>query len=144
MIEVIGDIWKSDAIAKVVTTNGFVKANGDGVMGKGIALEAKKLYLGLESQLGRNIVTFGNVPSILCAYPMLISLPTKHHWKEDSSIALISVSVIKLRQIVDALNIPSVAMPRPGCGNGNLDWNDVKKIIRPHLDDRFMVYHYET
>ena len=36
--------------AVVVTTNGVIRKNGDAVLGKGQALEAKKLVPGLEHQ----------------------------------------------------------------------------------------------
>jgi hypothetical protein len=32
-----------------------------------------------------------------------------------------------------------ICLPRPGCGNGQLEWRDVKQVIRPILDDRFVV-----
>jgi hypothetical protein len=34
-------------------------------------------------------------------------------------------------------------MPRPGCGNGKLDWRVVRLILRPYLDDRFTVVSFE-
>ena len=32
-----------------------------------------------------------------------------------------------------------VVLPRPGCGNGRLDWFLVERTIAPWLDDRFVV-----
>ena len=46
--------------AVVVTTNGVIRKNGDAVLGKGQALEAKKLVPGLEHQLGEYLRRYGN------------------------------------------------------------------------------------
>lgn len=34
-------------------------------------------------------------------------------------------------------------LPRPGCGNGRLRWEDVRKILEPILDDRFTVVRWK-
>ena len=34
-----------------------------------------------------------------------------------------------------------VFMPRPGCGAGELSWEDVKVILQRYLDERFVVFH---
>jgi len=62
MIEAFGNIWdhidEYDAI--VITTNGFVKNNGEAVMGRGIALEAKERYPELPRWLGTALTIKGN------------------------------------------------------------------------------------
>ena len=37
------------------------------------------------------------------------------------------------------MHLDKVYMARPGCGNGQLKWEDVKPLIAPILDDRFIV-----
>ena len=32
-----------------------------------------------------------------------------------------------------------IYMVRPGCGYGQLDWEDVKPILEKYLDERFIV-----
>ena len=54
---------KPDAIC--ITTNGFVRSDGRAVMGRGCALEAKKLFPDIDKKLGEILKTKGNIPAIL-------------------------------------------------------------------------------
>jgi len=64
---------------RVITTNGNIKNNGEAVMGKGIALQAKERYPGLPSLLANHIKKCGNVISISPDYK-IITFPTKNNW----------------------------------------------------------------
>jgi len=150
MLEAFGNIWdhpnKYGAI--VITTNGIVKNNGEAVMGRGIALEAKQNYPDLPKRLGNVLKQFGNI-TWLHEFDFwngeedyqkwVITLPVKHHWKDKADIELIQDSIFRLVAIADEVGIKKIIMPRPGCGNGGLKWEDVKPVIEPYLDDRFTV-----
>jgi hypothetical protein len=138
MIETQSNLWDIGTV-KVITTNGIVKNNLRAVMGAGCAKEAKELFPGIDHKLGVMIHNFGNIPHIINISPIIISFPTKWHWKENSDINLIINSAKKLVAIADAFNFDFVAMPRPGCGNGHLKWEDVKPVLEPILDDRFYI-----
>lgn len=58
MKEVTGNIWDyhEKGYWIVITTNGTVKANGEAVMGRGVALQAKRKYQGLPWRLGQEIL----------------------------------------------------------------------------------------
>lgn len=161
MKEAFGDIWELsqynyDAI--VITTNGFVKKNGEAVMGRGIALEARERYPSLPANLGKWITENGNIPGITYIEPnvsvfdvwrpyRLITFPVKPvfgprgepGWRAKADIDLIRESAHGVVKLVDAADLGSIIMPRPGCGNGGLKWEDVKPVIEPILDDRFTV-----
>lgn len=148
MIEVKGNLWtyvttdgqRPDVI--VITTNGTVKKNGECVMGRGCAFEAKGLYPGLAADLGSAIKLSGNHVFVLGVTPMLMSFPVKHQWFEKADIELIQRSAKELVEVFGNRGmeaIKTVVMPRPGCGNGRLSWPEVKKILEPILDDRFHV-----
>lgn len=151
MLEAYGDIWKAQPKyeAIVVTTNGFVKKNGEAVMGRGIALEAARKYPDLPKRLGYIINEFGNITWLHNfdqwngedAYEDIVfTLPVKHVWWQKADIKLIKESIKRLVLFVDDLEyMTKILMPRPGCGNGGLDWKDVKEVIAPLLDDRFTV-----
>ena len=148
MKEVHGDLWDAKADIIVITTNGATRKDGAAVMGRGVALQAKNRYSGIEHILGELIRQNGNhVIMITGNIPKIISFPVKHHWREKADLKLISQSAIELALLVDRLSgvagLHTVALPRPGCGNGRLRWEDVRSIIRPILDDRFTVYNNE-
>ena len=139
MLEVKGNIWDTNCEVIAITTNGTIKNNGELVMGKGIALQAKQKYPDLPEILGDFVLVFGNTPKIVyTGKHMIVSLPTKNSWRDKSDINLIKKSLLC---IADCLPSPfTIAIPRPGCANGGLNWKDVKKEIEPLLSDRFVIY----
>lgn len=136
-----------DAI--VCTTNTIVKANGELVMGKGIALDFSQRYKGISKDWGQRTLLYKNnkYNSLVLATEKntfvnnayLISFPTKYHWKDKSDIDLIVKSAKQLKFITNTFGWQQILMTRPGCGNGGLYWNNVKTILDDILDDRFTV-----
>lgn len=149
MKEVNGDLWDSNADIIVITTNGATRKDGAAIMGRGVALQAKQRYPGIEHKLGSLIRENGNHVDIIIGGTLkIVSFPVKHHWREKADLKLINQSVLELIMLVDRLRLAAsftyiVALPRPGCGNGRLRWEDVRSIIRPILDDRFTIYNKE-
>lgn len=142
MKEGLGDIWRwPGADARVVTTNGDIKKDGTAVMGKGVALEAKKLFPGVEAKLATLLTENGNHVQVLGTNDRfsLVAFPTKHHWNENSSLSLIIQSCKEIKDLADKYSWNRVVLPRPGCGNGGLKWEKVKPHIKDILDDRFYV-----
>lgn len=158
MNEARGDLWEYPADYRCITTNGYVKTNGEAVMGRGCALEAAQKWPALPEVLGEMIKAGGNhvyelgfatahdeVRSIRHAWNVL-SFPVKHHWREKADLDLIRRSANELDAFLtqqmlwdDIADDFTVVLPRPGCGNGQLDWEDVRPILNPILDDRFTV-----
>jgi len=54
MIEITGNIWDyyDEGYSICITTNGFVNSKGCATMGKGIALQAKRYFRGIDRKLG--------------------------------------------------------------------------------------------
>ncbi len=132
-----------------ITTNGFVKRNGECVMGRGIAKQMKEYIpsipylLGYKiSSKGNHVYNLGRVNSekLMFNKHWLISFPVKHNWWEDADPELIRRSAIELKQLMKGVN-KNVLIPRPGCGNGHLRWQDVKPILEEVFgdDDRFII-----
>lgn len=136
MKEDVGDLWEYPADIRIITTNGVLNRHGHLVMGRGCALEAKERYPTLAAALGYWVRLMGNVPYYNPGLG-LATLPTKHHWREDSDIELIKSGLVSLASIVGE-EIRFV-LPRPGCGSGRLKWDDVRPVCEEILDDRFTV-----
>lgn len=124
------DIW--DYLEKgyhiVVPTNGWVNKSGEAAMGRGVAFQAKKLYKNLSNAVGNLITKHGNK---VFHFPnqKIVIFPTKVHWKGDASIDLIAESLKSLKVLLEKNPELKVAMPKIGCGNGRLQWNDVSQVI---------------
>lgn len=140
MLEECGDLWSIPADLRCITTNGALRRNGNAIMGKGIALEARKRYHDIEAILGSLINKYGNHVFHL-GYD-IISFPTKYHWKQDSDIRLIERSAQELVTLLRDNPAKRVLLTRPGCGNGNLQWSEVKAVIQEiFTDNKFVIIH---
>ena len=68
----------------------------------------------------------------------LVAFPVKRHWRDPADPSLIVKSAFQLVELTDREGWRNVALPRPGCGNGRLDWEVVRPLLNL-LDDRFVV-----
>ncbi len=138
MRELHQDLWSVRACARVVTTNGIVRANGLAVMGAGCALQAAQRFPSLPRELGALLRSEGNRVHLFPAY-RLATLPTKHDWRKPSDLRLILDGCQQLVDFANQRGWPSVVLPRPGCGLGGLDWGVVGPYLVSLFDDRFIV-----
>lgn len=138
MKEIYGNLWDyffKEDYAIAITTNGFVKNNGEAVMGRGCAWEATKLLPEVTLTLGVYLEMEGNHVHRL--EPGVYSFPVKHNWWEKADIELIKRSCEEISKLSVEKNI---VMPRMGCGNGGLKWEEeVKPVVGGLLDSRFKV-----
>jgi len=126
-----GNIWKADVEALVNTVNCV------GVMGKGIALEFKKMYpknfTAYRNACSRGEVTPGRMfvfdNGLLLRPHYIINFPTKTHWKYPSKMEYIDSGLETLVYLIQQRGIVSIAIPALGCGNGGLNWSDVRPRI---------------
>ena len=116
--------------------------NTKGIMGKGIALQFKQAFPAMfreyekackagEVQLGKmHVFDLGG----LAGGPhWIINFPTKGHWRERSRLTDIETGLEELVTTILRLGIRSIAIPPLGCGNGGLNWADV----RPRIEAAF-------
>jgi O-acetyl-ADP-ribose deacetylase (regulator of RNase III) len=126
-----GNLLAADVEALVNTVNTV------GVMGKGIALQFRQAfpenYKVYRAACQRKEVQPGHmfvVPTNQLNNPRyIINFPTKRHWKGKARMADIESGLRALIDAVQEYNISSIAVPPLGCGNGGLDWNEVRPKI---------------
>lgn len=73
----------------------------------------------------------------------VVSLPTKYHWREPSSIELVMESTRRLCDAAQKRGWQRVAVPALGCGLGGLSWSKVLPLLRSEFADHptvFVVY----
>lgn len=144
MLEARGDLWELPADARCITTNGFVKTSGLAVMGRGCALEARERFPGIDAHLGALINRHGNHVQVLPSTHRedwdIVAFPVKHHWRQLADLDLIVRSCHELMALADEHHWQRILLPRPGCGNGQRDWDiEVRPAIFDVLDDRVVV-----
>lgn len=127
----IGNLLEDSAEAYVNTVNTV------GVMGKGIALQFKQAFPDVFKQYAKDckkgLVQIGKMHVVevqgLTTPKYVINFPTKEHWRHPSKLEYIQKGLIDLVKVVQDLEIKSIALPPLGCGNGGLDWREVRPLI---------------
>lgn len=132
---VIGNIWahEFDDHLRVIPVNIGWKANGENVMGRGVARQAATRFPNLQAWYGwRCEAMAGN--ACLYRYYDLVLFPVKPlnkekpylSWQQPASLELIRASA---RQLASQYYTERVVLPLVGCGNGELDPVDVLPIL---------------
>ena len=140
MKEIVGNLWDQKATVLCITTNGVTRNDGALVMGRGVAKECTLRNRGIEFVFGDLVRARGNIVQLTGKYDelrQLLLFPTKHHWQRPASMDLIMKSTMALAEIASFKENKDVIfiLPRPGCGNGGLDWRVVKPFIENWLPD---------
>lgn len=112
--------------------------NTVGVMGKGIALQFKKLYPAMFKEYQHlcetGELTVGKLWIYKTNNKWVLNFPTKTDWRQKSKIEYIEQGLQKFVETYKERGIESIAFPQLGVGNGGLDWNhEVKPLMEKYL-----------
>ncbi|HYH45258.1 MAG TPA: macro domain-containing protein, partial [Thermoanaerobaculia bacterium] len=126
-----GNLLQADVEALVNTVNCV------GVMGKGIALQFKQAFpenfRAYETACRAGSVEPGRVLVVpldrIDGPRFILNFPTKRHWRQPSRLEDIRTGLQSLVAEIRRLGIRSVAVPPLGCGNGGLQWREVRPLI---------------
>jgi len=130
-----GNLLEADTEALVNTVNCV------GYMGKGIALQFKQAFPE-NFKAYENACARGEVqPGRMLVYETgrfdhpkyIFNFPTKRHWRGNSRMEDIEAGLKSLAGEIKRLGIQSVAVPPLGCGNGGLEWAEVRPRIEHAL-----------
>ena len=117
--------------------------NTVGIMGKGIALMFKERFpdnfkayekacKDKEIRIGKMFVSENRE---LFGPNWIVNFPTKTHWRVNTRLEWIEEGLEDLVRVIGEKNISSIAIPPLGCGNGGLDWSDVRPLIVSTLEN---------
>lgn len=130
-----GDIFDSCPVGS--TLHALVNpANKAGSMGAGLALEFKNRWPAYYADYLRFLERQGFSKKALHTWRddaglILITLPTKIHYRNPSNMDLIRAGLEELSEFCFDNDVTSLSVPALGCGLGGLLWKDVKpEIIR--------------
>ena len=115
--------------------------NTVGVMGKGIALQFSRAYPENEAAYKRACQRGEVQPGRMFIFEtqalngprFIINFPTKRHWRTPSRLEDIKGGLRALVGDLRRLDVRSIAIPPLGCGNGGLDWAEVRPLIEEAL-----------
>ena len=128
-----GNIFESDADCI------FNTVNCEGYMGKGIAYQFKLRFPENNENYERICRIGGLRPGMVIPYTengkTIINFPTKDKWRNPSKMQYIADGLDAFVRLLPELAVRKAAIPPLGCGNGGLEWNEVKSLIEQKLRD---------
>jgi O-acetyl-ADP-ribose deacetylase (regulator of RNase III) len=128
-----GNLFQSPAKVLVNTVNTV------GVMGKGIALEFKRIYPDMfreyQGLCERGQLRIGTLHLFKTPHKWVLNFPTKQHWRQPSRLEYVEQGLQTFSRLCIENGIASAAFPPLGCGNGQLDYEtQVRPLMEKYLD----------
>lgn len=132
ILYVKGDLFQSPAHVLVNAVNTV------GVMGKGVALEYKRLFPEMYEQYRKLCEAeefhIGSLWLYKSPNKWVLNFPTKKHWRNPSRLEYIEAGLRKFIDVYSDFGIYSIAFPPLGCGNGQLDFEiEVRPLMEKYL-----------
>jgi hypothetical protein len=107
-------------------------------MGKGIAQAFKgrepRMFMAYKSLCDRGLLEPGKLWLWQGSEQWILNFPTKKHWRNPSRLEWIEAGLDKFVAEYATRGITEISFPRLGCGNGNLDWADVRPLMSRYLE----------
>jgi O-acetyl-ADP-ribose deacetylase (regulator of RNase III) len=111
--------------------------NTVGVMGKGIAQGFRVRYPAMfheyKELCDKHILKVGTLHCWRGSSRWVLNFPTKTTWKKPSKLEYIELGLDAFAEHYKTLGIRSVSFPPLGCGNGQLEWGEVRPLMLKYL-----------
>jgi O-acetyl-ADP-ribose deacetylase (regulator of RNase III) len=111
--------------------------NTVGVMGKGVARTFRERYPAMFAEYrklcDRSALVIGSLHLWKGDDRWVLNFPTKTTWRLPSRLEYIEKGLETFVNNYENMGIVSASFPPLGCGNGNLNWADVKPLIEQYL-----------
>lgn len=134
--------WHPGPHAMAITVNGELTKSFEPVL-TGLAKRVVNIFPEGKRALGKLIDVHGNhcflLPVTRHAGEAVITFPVAHTSKTRADLTIIERSCHEATALCDLYGWEKVFLPRPGCGGGGLKWETVRPVIKPLLDERFVV-----
>lgn len=134
LIQAQGNIFDSKANILINPVNCI------GVMGKGLAAEFRRRYPEYFKDYVKvckdKLLFIGSIHIYNTTDKILISFPTKYHWRQYSEEYMIRASLLELKNYLKSMPLEaSVALPAIGCGLGGMKVEVVSELVKEYLGD---------
>jgi len=125
------NIFESPAQTLVNTVNTV------GVMGKGIAKGFKARYPAMYREYkelcDNHALEIGTLHCWRGPSRWVLNFPTKTTWKKPSELEYVEAGLDAFANWYSKMGIRSISFPPLGCGNGQLDWHEVRPLMLKYL-----------
>lgn len=132
-------IYKRTSLLEANTQTLVNTVNCVGVMGKGIAKEFKerdpKMFAAYKNICDQKLLQPGNLWLWRGSPNWVLNFPTKRHWRSPSKLEWVEAGLKKFVSTYEGQGISEISFPKLGCGNGNLDWDEVRPMMEHYLSD---------
>ena len=111
--------------------------NTVGVMGKGLAAafkaRAPEMFHEYQHLCQNGKLKIGTLWLWKGQPQWILNFPTKKHWRNPSQLSYIESGLAKFVAQYEQRGIREISFPRLGCGNGGLNWKDVRPLMESYL-----------
>lgn len=108
-----------------------------GVMGKGLAHAFKErepqMFAAYKRICDQQLLEPGKLWLWRGTTNWTLNFPTKLHWRNPSKLEWIEAGLEKFVSAYESQGITEISFPKLGCGNGNLEWEDIRPVMERYL-----------
>jgi O-acetyl-ADP-ribose deacetylase (regulator of RNase III) len=108
-----------------------------GVMGKGLAHAFKErepqMYAAYKRICDQHLLVPGKLWLWRGSPSWVLNFPTKQHWRQPSKLEWVEAGLDKFVSAYESQGITEISFPKLGCGNGNLEWEEVRPVMERYL-----------